>query len=209
MRPTGRYEGRDNDHKPQIRKTTIMNRIPILEADQAPEAIAALYGAVRQKLGLVPNMVKALGHSAAGLQGYLSFSGAVSDGTLRPAVREKIALLVAEQNRCDYCLSAHTAIGGLLKLSVGEIEAARRGESTDPKEQTILDLAQDILDTQGAISDQTYTDAVAAGVTPEEAVEVVANVAVNLFTNYFNRFAQTEIDFPKVESFAAEPVAAG
>lgn len=177
-----------------------MNRIPSIEPSDAPQNVAALYDAVKKKLGLVPNMVKSLGHSESALQGYLGLSGAVSGGKLRASTREKIALLLAEQNQCDYCLSAHTAIGGLMKIPSGELEAARRGESEDKKEQALLVLARHVLAKQGVVSEQTYASVVEAGVTQEEAVEVVANVALNVFTNYFNRFAQTEIDFPVVKS---------
>jgi uncharacterized peroxidase-related enzyme len=177
-----------------------MSRISTLEPVEAPQPITALYEAVKKKLGLVPNMVKTLGHSASALQAYLNLSGAVAGGKLPAATREKIALLVAEQNQCDYCLSAHTAIGGIMKIPADEVEAARRGESADRKEQALLVLANHILATHGDVSERTYASVVAEGVTPEEAAEVVANVALNVFTNYFNRFAQTQIDFPVVKS---------
>lgn len=38
-----------------------------------------------------------------------------------------------------------------------------------------------------------------AGVSDAELLEVVANVALNVFTNYFNIVAGTEIDFPLVQ----------
>ena len=180
-----------------------MSRIPNLEKENAPENVVDLYDAVEKKLGLVPNMVKALGHSPAALQGYLGLSGAVSGGTLRPAIREKIALLVAEINGCDYCLSAHNAIGGSLKIPVEEREAARLGSSPDLREQAILDLVRAILETQGAVSDGVFASARSAGVSDGEAAEVVAHVALNLYTNYFNRFAETEIDFPRVAALEA------
>lgn len=177
-----------------------MRRIQLLEEENASETLAATYDAVKKKLGLVPNMVKALGNSPAALDGYLGLSGAVSGGTLRPAIREKIALRVAEINDCSYCLSAHTAIGGMLKIPAEDLLAAREGDSPDPREKAILDLVQAALETRGAVPDETYESVKAAGVTDAEAIEVVANIAVNLYTNFFNRFAQTEIDFPKVEA---------
>ncbi len=42
-----------------------------------------------------------------------------------------------------------------------------------------------------------------AGVTEAEIVEIFANVALNIFTNYFNHLAGTDIDFPIVDSKAA------
>ena len=38
-----------------------------------------------------------------------------------------------------------------------------------------------------------------AGWSDAEIAEIIANVALNIFTNYFNLVAQPEIDFPKVE----------
>lgn len=176
-----------------------MNRIPTIEASEANKQIAPLYEAVQKKLGLLPNMVKALGNSTAGLQAYLGISGALGEGSLPAKTREKIALFVAEQNGCHYCLSAHTAIGGLLKISSTEIEAARRGNAEDRKEQAILELTRQILATRGAVSDEVFEAALASGVTTEEATEVVAHVAVNVFTNYFNNLAGTEVDFPPAQ----------
>lgn len=180
-----------------------MSRINTIEPANAPQNIAALYDAVKKKLGLVPNMVKVLGNSNAALQGYLSLSGAVSSGRLSPSTREKIALLVAERNGCDYCLSAHTAISSLLKIPAQDVEAARRGKSPIRKEQAILTLVEAIVANKGVVSSEDYAAAVEQGVTDEEALEVVANVAVNILTNYVNNFAQPEIDFPRVEVGAA------
>jgi uncharacterized peroxidase-related enzyme len=180
-----------------------MNRVQTISPDNASAAIAPLYDAVKAKLGLVPNMVQALGNSAASLQAYLGFSGALTTGALRPSTREKIALLTAERNECEYCLRAHTAIGGLLKIPSSDLVAARRGLAEDQKEQALLDLAAELIETRGAVADSTYEKVLAAGVTAEEAVEVVANVALNYYTNVFNRFANPAIEFPRVEPLEA------
>lgn len=179
-----------------------MNRIKLLEAEQASTNTATLYQAVKSKMGLVPNMVKALGHSTAALEGYLGLSTAVSNGKLRPATREKIALLIAEANQCEYCVRAHTAVSGMLKIPEFEIENARCGKANDPKEQAILDIAKAIIDTRGAVSDESFSEATNAGVSEEEIAEITANVAINVFTNYFNRLADTECEFPPVESIS-------
>ncbi|MBC2604778.1 carboxymuconolactone decarboxylase family protein [Pelagicoccus albus] len=175
-----------------------MSRIKLVETNEAAPEIASLYEAVKQKLGLVPNMVKALGNSKPALEGYLGLSVAVSSGTFTPRLREKIALQNAEANSCDYCLRAHTAIGGMLKLSDGEILDARRGTASDNKEQAILDLAKLLLETKGAVSDQDLSAIQAAGVSDTEATEVVLNVSLNILTNYFNRLVQTDAEFPAV-----------
>ena len=42
------------------------------------------------------------------------------------------------------------------------------------------------------------------GFTDGDLAEVVANVALNIFTNYFNHVAETDIDFPKAEALGLQ-----
>jgi alkylhydroperoxidase family enzyme len=39
-----------------------------------------------------------------------------------------------------------------------------------------------------------------AGFSEAEIVEMIAHVGMNLFTNYFNNVAHTEVDFPRVDT---------
>ncbi len=55
-----------------------------------------------------------------------------------------------------------------------------------------------VVDKRGRISDADFAALTQAGFTPGQAGEIVAHVALNVFTNYFNNVAATEIDFPKV-----------
>jgi alkylhydroperoxidase family enzyme len=49
------------------------------------------------------------------------------------------------------------------------------------------------------VSDAELKRVRAAGFSDAEITEIVANVALNVFTNYFNLVARTVIDFPRVE----------
>ena len=59
------------------------------------------------------------------------------------------------------------------------------------------------LQTLGAISDGEIAAARQAGLTDSQIIEIVANVALNVMTNYTNRVADTAIDFPVVQLAAA------
>lgn len=176
-----------------------MSRITALNPAQATGKAKELLDAVQSTLGLTPNMMRAMAHSPAVLEGYLNFSGALAGGSLNAKVREQIALAVAEVNSCGYCLSAHCAIGKMVGLAENELAAARSGEAVDAKTQATLKLAQSIALQRGEISDNDFCAARKAGLSESEIAEVVANVALNIFTNYFNHVAATDIDFPKVE----------
>jgi uncharacterized peroxidase-related enzyme len=176
-----------------------MNRLPIPTVESAPNASKPLLAAVKQQLGMVPNLMKVLAHSPAALGAYLGFSAATAGGALDAATRERIALAVAEANGCEYCLSAHTYLGkNVAKLSAEELDAARDGRSSDAKSQALLQFSQAIVAERGRVSDAALQTFLAAGYGPEAVVEVVANVALNVFTNYLNNVAQTTVDFPHV-----------
>lgn len=180
-----------------------MNRIAQIDPVTATGKTKELLDGVQASLGLVPNLFRVLGNSPAALQGYLNFSGALAGGVLDAKVREQIALAVAEINDCSYCQSAHTYIGGKVGLSDAEIADARNVTAADERTEAILNLARSIVVERGELSDVEFKAARAARLTDAEIVETVANVAVNILTNYVNHAAQTVIDFPEVASAGA------
>jgi len=182
-----------------------MNRIQPVDPARATGKAKEQLQAVQHKLGTVPNLMRVLAHAPAALEGYLQLSSALAGGSLNAKVREQIALTVAEANQCEYCLSAHTFIGGKLGLTPDELASARQATAAAPETKAILELARALVVERGELSDAELQRARAAGLTDARIVEVLANVALNLFTNYVNHVAQTVVDFPKV----ATPVPAG
>lgn len=178
-----------------------MNRIAIPTTEQTPSASKPLLDAVNRQLGVVPNLMKLVGNSPAALEGYLSLNGALSKGKIDAKTRERIALAIAEINRCNYCLSAHTYLGkNIAKLDDAEMAANRNGKSTDAKAAAAIHFASRVAIERGHVSDAEVATVKAAGYSDAEIVEIVLHVALNTLTNYINEVAQTEIDFPKVEA---------
>ena len=101
-----------------------MSRLPLINPAIAAAPADDLLAAVRAKLGIVPNMTRAMANSPAVLKAYLAFGTALAEGRVDKRTGELIALVVAETNGCDYCLAAHTAIGGMLKIAGDELAAA-------------------------------------------------------------------------------------
>lgn len=180
-----------------------MSRIPAIDPATATGKPQQLLEAVQKKMGKTPNMMRVLANAPAALQGYLDLSGALGTGTLNAKVREQIALTVGEINHCDYCLSAHTAIGGMVGLGDDELRSAREAKSSDAKTHAILGLARTLVVNRGNLTDDELAAARAAGITDGEVLEVTANVALNILTNYVNHVAETVVDFPHVTAASA------
>ncbi len=176
-----------------------MSRLPAIQTETASGKSKELLQAVQAKLKITPNMTRVMANSAAVLEGYLGFSGALAGGSLPVKLREEIALEVGEQNACQYCVSAHTAIGKMVGLTESEIEAAREARSNSARNAAALEFARQVVAKKGQVSNSDFEAVRNAGFSDGEIAEIIAHVALNIFTNYFNTAAQVEVDFPKIE----------
>jgi len=176
-----------------------MSRLSIPTVEQSLQAAKPLLAAVEKQLGVVPNLMKLVGHSPAALEGYLSLSGALAKGKLSAQLRERIALTIAEFNGCDYCQSAHSYLAAnVAKLSASEIDAARDARSDDARTAAALHFARRVAESRGRVSDADLAALRAADFDEAAVLEIVLNVALNVLTNYVNNVAQTDVDFPLV-----------
>ncbi len=178
-------------------ETRSRNRLPLIESVRASGEFKPNLLAVKRQFGVVANAIRVLGNSPAAMNGFLCLHASLSEGVLSTKLRARIALAVSEINGCAYCLSAYSASGRRAGLSHAEIGAARFASGSDPKSEAVLDLVWAILMDKGQIDDSDFESARNAGLTDEEIVEVVANIALTTFTNFINEVATTVIDFPE------------
>ncbi|MFF5427764.1 MULTISPECIES: carboxymuconolactone decarboxylase family protein [unclassified Streptomyces] len=171
-----------------------------VDPEEATGEAATLFTATHQVLGVVPNLTRVMANSPAVLKGYVGVVSALSaEGTLSAGVRERIALLVAQENRSDYCLSVHAFRGTRLAgLTSAESARARHGEAEDPWAAAVLDLAAVVVRNHGVVSDAHLDTARRAGLSDGHVVEVIAHVALGVFTAYLATAARVEIDWPLV-----------
>lgn len=186
-----------------------MARVQVVNPQTASGETKSLLDAVQAKLGATPNFVRVLANSPKALEGFLGLYGALGSAQVDKATQERIALAVAEGNGCQYCVSAHTAIGRHAGLSNEEMALNRRGSSSDAKAAATVAFAKALNDNLGEITSAEFDAARNAGLSDAEIVEVIAVVALNIFTNVLGKATRVEIDFPKVDLLGvAVPAAA-
>jgi len=167
----------------------------VTEQDVQPPA-KEIFARLKSKLGKVPNIYATVAHSPITLKGILDLGAALKEGVYSLKEIETVALSCAEENQCHYCLAAHTAIGKTAGFSEDETVAIRKGTVSDQKLKVLSALAKDIVKTRGLPAQKTIDAFYAAGYNDAALVELIALVSYNIFTNYFNHIAETEIDFP-------------
>ncbi len=176
-----------------------MSRINVVQRDQADAEQAALLDAVQTQLGMVPNFLKVFANSPAALKAFLGLHEIAGSGALDAQTRERIALALAEKNACEYCVSAHTAIGRKAGLSNDEIEANRAGGSHDARADAAVKFARALAENSGGVTNTELLAVRNAGYGDAEIVEIITHVGLNVLTNILGKASKVEIDFPKVE----------
>ena len=176
-----------------------MARINLVTVDSANPEQKALYDAIQAQLGMVPNFLKVFANSPAALKAFLGLHSIAGEGSLDPQTRERIALALAQQNNCAFCLSAHTAIGRKTGLDNAEIAANRSGTSRDEKAAVAVRFARSLVAHMGEVTTDELLDMRNAGYSESDIVEVITHVGMNILTNLLGKAGRVDIDFPKVE----------
>lgn len=175
-----------------------MSRITTITNETANAEQKKLLDAIHLQLGMVPNFLKVFANSPAALRAFLGLQGIANEGSLEPQTRERIALALAQQNACEYCLSAHTSIGKKAGLNGDEITANRAGSSQDAKAAIAVKLARSLAEHTGEITTAELIEAREAGYSDADIVEIITHVGLNILTNMLGKASRLEIDFPKV-----------
>ena len=183
---------------PIERQDQKMTRIPMIDPAATSGQLRVVLDGVAAKRGSVSHMMRVMANSPAMLGGYLGFGAALDNGVLPVALRERIAIAVAEANACGVCLAAHTDFGRNEGLSDIELSAARDAESADPATAAALRFALAVMRSVGHVSDAALDEVKAAGFDDAAIMEITAVVFINVLSNAVNNIAETVPDYPVV-----------
>lgn len=173
-----------------------MNIQPVKTTKASP-AVQNKLKAVQRKLGFIPNLIATLGHSEVALESYLAQSNALEGGELDAALKERIALVTADHNGCDYCKAAHSFLAQ--KKGVANEIISANGHSSDVKTGILIQFAKGVLENKGRVHRSELERLREAGYSDSQLLETIAHVSLNVLTNFTNNLAETEIDFPEVD----------
>lgn len=171
-----------------------MARLPEIRWDTAPEKTKVLLDQVATGWDLTPAMTHMMANSSAVLQGYLALRDALYNGVLSLSLSARLGVMIAEINGSPYCLALQATLGWLAGLDDDELEGARWARSSEPKVEAALGFARTILTNRGKVTDEEVDRVRLAGYADEEIAEIVGQVVLHVFTNYFNLVAQTETE---------------
>jgi uncharacterized peroxidase-related enzyme len=162
-----------------------------LPAEKLTPDMAAYFAKCEEKLGFVPNVLKAYAFDMAKLSAFVAMYDdlMLAPSGLSKLEREMIAVAVSAHNRCYYCLVAHGAAVRALSgdPALGELMAMNyRAARLSPRERAMLDFAVKLSAEPWRVEDEDRAALRRAGLTDRDIWDIAA---VAGFFNMSNRIA--------------------
>ncbi len=173
-----------------------MNTLKPLTIETAPEGSKEVLKSIQKGFGFIPNLMATFANSPAVLKGYMGLDAAWEESSLTPKERQVVLLATSVENRCRYCIAAHsTILKGMMKVD-GDVVKAIRNQKVipDPKLAALVQFTREIVGERGIVSEQTKETFLKVGFAPEAMMEVLVGVALKTISNYLDHFNPTPID---------------
>lgn len=176
-------------------QTKTSNALPINSIESAPEAARPALQAAQETLGFVPNLYGMLSNNPVALDTYLHVSKALEKSGLNSLEQQVVLLTVSIENGCEYCVAAHSAIAGMMKLPESVVQALRnRQPIIDDKLESLRSFTATLVQQRGHLKDEQVSEFLAAGFTGATILAVITAVALKTISNYANHIANTPLD---------------
>lgn len=184
-----------------------MTMINVPAREDVSAANQAIFDQLKSKLGMVPNLYATLAHSEHALGNYLAFQNAKSSITGK--AREVVNLVVSQVNACEYCLAAHSVIGGMVGFTPAQILEIRSGRASfDARLDALARLTRNIVENRGHADGALVEAFLAAGWTTENLVDAIVVIGDKTVTNYLHATTKVPVDFPAAPKLAQGLMAA-
>ncbi|MEM9072068.1 MAG: carboxymuconolactone decarboxylase family protein [Myxococcota bacterium] len=177
-------------------------QLTIHDQDSAPDAAKPILADIAKKYGFTPSLYRIFAGSPAVLKAYLDAAANFADTSLSNQEKQIVLLSAAVENKCHFCVAAHTWTSKGAGVSDADIEAVRKGEApSDPKLAAIARFTRHLVKERGFGTPEEISTFVEAGFERHQILEVVLGISLKTLSNYVNHLADTPLDEP-LQQFA-------
>lgn len=162
-----------------------MTAYPIHTVDSAPAESRDQLKGVQTALGMIPNLAAGMAEAPSLLKAFFAVREIYEKGTLSPADIQALSLVNAMENRCDWCVAFHSAVGLKVGLPAETVRSLRAGGSAgDVRLDALTGLSRQLIRKRGSVTPDDLQDFYAAGFSRAQALEVVLGVGFSTMANY-------------------------
>src|ERR1700754_1569641 len=150
------------------------------------EGSSETLAALERNIGFIPNLAAAIAASPTALQGFVGLQTALRGSTLTGLEREIVGITVSRFNDCAYSLAAHSTFARAQGGDETLVAALLAGEPlSEPRLEALRAFTLALLEQRGHVESE---------LSPEEALEVIAQVAYTTLANYAADVSRAPID---------------
>lgn len=175
--------------------------LPVPATSELDEDMRRYFEVCQEKLGMVPNVLRALSFNQDKLRNFANFYNEVmlGDSGLSRLEREMIAVVISSINHCYYCLVSHGQ--AVRKLSgdpvLGELLVMNyRSAKLSPRERAMLDFATKLTETPAKVQEEDRQALRDAGFSDRDIWDIVSATG---FYNMTNRMSTGVSMMPNLE----------
>lgn len=150
-----------------------------------------LLSSVQKGYGFVPNLFSYMAEAPTTIQAYLMLNELLAKTSI-PMPQLQVALLAASiENKCDFCIVAHRAVGKSMGANVDSLNALNQGDViADAKDRAIAEFTTSMVKNRGWVPENEVQTFLEAGYTKQQILEVILVVTIKTLSNYSNHFTK-------------------
>ncbi len=174
-----------------------MNTFKLHTLDSAPAGALPILEAANKGLGFIPNLYAHLAEAPNALGAYKQLGALLEQSTLTAEEQQVVLISVSIENRCEYCVAAHSFLArNLVKVDGQRVDALRAGSGLqDRKLDALAAFARAVVRERGRVAGgKELNDFYSAGYTKQNVLEVLLGVSMKTLSNYTNHLADTPLD---------------
>lgn len=160
----------------------------------APAPSQPLLKGMHDALGFVPNLAARMSESPALLEAFLKLREANAKGSLDPVTRELIAIAVATETGCTYCVAAHSTFARKQGGLEAAVAAARKGgDPDDARLRALLRFTRSVVQRRADVPERA-AEVLATGLTTAGLLDALVAIAVPMMATSVHQLAAVPLD---------------
>ena len=175
-----------------------MARIPLPTDDELDDQARTLLEQVEEVHGYVPNQHRLDAYFPLALRSLLDLNRRVIlAGELDPVFLETVALILAVENDCAYCVAYHLGVLEERGFTREELDVFRddwRDAEFSPIERAYVELSVTVNDDPHSVTDEDIDRLLELGASNQDLVQLLHFVNLMRGYNTFNIVLQTDLD---------------
>ena len=166
--------------------------------ESAPQESKPMLEGAQKSFGMIPNLHAILAEGPTTYEAYGWLYNKFTTSTSFSPLEQQVVMMTSNvENKCHYCVPAHTWIMKSAKMPEDVIEALRTSkELPDAKLQALSDFTKAMWDNRGHVSQDQLKDFLNAGYSNKHAIELMTGMACKLISNFTNGMTKTKVDAP-------------